>query len=50
MWRKVFSEAVSPAFAEERARVVAELTGGYSGTVLGARMQTRMLYWSVRIV
>lgn len=50
LWRRVFSEVESPAFAEEHIRVDAALTDGFRGPALGAKRRAYMLVWSVRIV
>ncbi|KIP09368.1 hypothetical protein PHLGIDRAFT_126378 [Phlebiopsis gigantea 11061_1 CR5-6] len=50
MWKKVFAEVESPEFAETRIVVQAKLTEGFHRKQLGARRQTNMLVWSVKIV
>lgn len=50
LWKRVFAEVVSQDFADKHVRIDAELTTGFRGKVLGAKLQAYMLVWSVRIV
>lgn len=50
LWKKVFAEVESPAWAESHVEVRAELKGAIAPNVFRARAPTNMLYWSVKII